>query len=226
MVFNEVEINNFRGIKHLLLPDLKQVNLLVGKNNCGKSTVLDAIFLLSGFSNPILNMRINQFRDYNSFTEDDIALNFYNMQTSNHIYIRGNIYDKIIRELKISPVVSQSKIVLSKNDIFSLTLSNKEADISTGLTMNFGYIDSHGEKKSDSATIRLNKKNEEKERIGSNHEKYKKAAGCSAGRAAVRICDGLCKQRRFKHGGRNAGDIFHGERGRDRGEYRQRPCGL
>lgn len=162
MVFNEVEINNFRGIKHLLLPDLKQVNLLVGKNNCGKSTVLDAIFLLSGFSNPILNMRINQFRDYNSFTEDDIVLNFYNMQTSNHIYIRGNINDKIIRELKISPVVSQSKIVLSKNDISSLTLSNKEADISTGLTMNFGYIDSHGEKKSDSATIRLNKKNEEK----------------------------------------------------------------
>lgn len=48
-------------------------------------------------------MRINQFRDYNSFTEDDIALNFYNMQTSNHIYIRGNINDKIIRELKISP---------------------------------------------------------------------------------------------------------------------------
>lgn len=70
-----------------------------------------------------------------------------------------------------------------------------------------------------------NKKNEEKERIGSNHEKYKKAAGCSAGRAAVRICDGLCKQQLFKHGGRNAGDVFHGERGRDRGEYRQGPCG-
>lgn len=28
-----------------------------------------------------------------------------------------------------------------------------------------------------------NKKNEEKERIGSNHEKYKKVAGCSAGRS-------------------------------------------
>ena len=71
-----------------------------------------------------------------------------------------------------------------------------------------------------------NKKNEEKERIGSNHEKYKKAAGCSAGRAAVRICDGLCKQQLFKHGGRNVGDVFHGERGRDRGEHRQGPCGL
>ena len=44
-----------------------------------------------------------------------------------------------------------------------------------------------------------NKKNEEKERIGLNHEKYKKAAGCSAGRAAVRICDGLCKQQLFKY---------------------------
>ena len=50
MVFNEVEINNFRGIKHLVLSDLRQINLLVGKNNCGKSTVLDGIFLLSGFS--------------------------------------------------------------------------------------------------------------------------------------------------------------------------------
>ena len=69
MVFNEVEINNFRGIKHLVLSDLRQINLLVGKNNCGKSTVLDGIFLLSGFSNPLLNLRINQFRDYNRFNE-------------------------------------------------------------------------------------------------------------------------------------------------------------
>ncbi|MCS2893162.1 ATP/GTP-binding protein [Parabacteroides faecis] len=155
MVFNEVEINNFRGIKHLLLPDLRQINLLVGKNNCGKSTVLDAIFLLSGFSNPVLNMRINQFRDYSSFTEEDIALNFYKMQTSNHIYIRGNINGKTIRELKISPVVSQSKIVLSKDDISGVALSNKETNIGSGLTMNFSYISSNGDKLDDSATITL-----------------------------------------------------------------------
>ena len=70
MIFKEVEINNFRGIKHLFLPNLKQVNLLVGKNNCGKSSVLDALFLLSGFSNPLLILRINQFRDYDSFAQE------------------------------------------------------------------------------------------------------------------------------------------------------------
>ena len=158
MVFNEVEINNFRGIKHLVLSDLRQINLLVGKNNCGKSTVLDGIFLLSGFSNPLLNLRINQFRDYNRFNEEDLALNFYNMISDNHIQISGNMMDGTIRELKITPIVSESQIVISKEDISTQALSNKEANISTGLTMNFSYTKADNEKKSDSAAIIITSK--------------------------------------------------------------------
>ncbi|MCR4828322.1 MAG: AAA family ATPase [Bacteroidales bacterium] len=36
-------INNFRGIEHLDMEDFARVNVLVGQNNCGKSTVLDTL---------------------------------------------------------------------------------------------------------------------------------------------------------------------------------------
>lgn len=40
-----ITITNFRGIKRGQLNDLKQVNILVGQNNSGKSTVLEALIM-------------------------------------------------------------------------------------------------------------------------------------------------------------------------------------
>lgn len=41
-------IKNFRSLAHFEVPKLGQVNLLVGKNNCGKSTVLEALRIYAG----------------------------------------------------------------------------------------------------------------------------------------------------------------------------------
>lgn len=41
-----IEINQFRGIKQLTVSDLSKINLLVGDNNSGKTTFLEAIQLL------------------------------------------------------------------------------------------------------------------------------------------------------------------------------------
>jgi len=43
-MLKSIEIENFRGIKHCKIEDLSLVNIFVGKNNSGKSTVLDAIY--------------------------------------------------------------------------------------------------------------------------------------------------------------------------------------
>ena len=42
MFLTEVHIKNFRGIEDLTLP-LDEICVLVGENNVGKSTILDAI---------------------------------------------------------------------------------------------------------------------------------------------------------------------------------------
>ena len=175
MVFNELEIENFRGAKHLILPNLKRINLLIGKNNCGKSTVLDALFLLSGFSNPLLSVRINQFRNYTDFKPEDIALNFYNMDLNNHIKIRGSMLDGAYRNLKITPIVSESKTVIAKENLSNHSLSNKEANVSTGLTMHFSYNKNTGEVKHDSSAIVISDKENKEELEIINSKEYKEA---------------------------------------------------
>ncbi len=45
-MLRRLEIKNFKGIKEGTLEGLAQVNLLVGRNNSGKSTILDALIML------------------------------------------------------------------------------------------------------------------------------------------------------------------------------------
>lgn len=46
-MYSKVRIQGFRRFEQLELPELKQVNLLVGLNNCGKTSVLEALAMLA-----------------------------------------------------------------------------------------------------------------------------------------------------------------------------------
>ena len=43
---NKIYVKEYRGLKELTIEDLKTINLVVGDNNCGKTSVLEAIQLL------------------------------------------------------------------------------------------------------------------------------------------------------------------------------------
>ena len=60
--FKNLEIKNFRGIGHLEINDLSRVNVFVGQNNSGKSSILEAIHLLAGMSNPDMPQNLNRIR--------------------------------------------------------------------------------------------------------------------------------------------------------------------
>lgn len=60
--FKSLKIENFRGIESLEINDLARINLFVGQNNTGKTTVLESAFLLAGVSNPELLIDINAHR--------------------------------------------------------------------------------------------------------------------------------------------------------------------
>ena len=55
-------IRGFRGFESYRLTDLTRVNLLVGKNNCGKTSVLEAIELLIYGGHPSVFLRANARR--------------------------------------------------------------------------------------------------------------------------------------------------------------------
>lgn len=60
--FKTLKIERFRGIQSLEIGDLERVNVFVGKNNCGKTTVLEAAFLLSSISDPHALIRMQNIR--------------------------------------------------------------------------------------------------------------------------------------------------------------------
>ena len=57
--FKNIDIKNFRGIEHLKIDDFARVNVFLGQNNSGKSSVLEALMLLMGMSNPDMPQQLN-----------------------------------------------------------------------------------------------------------------------------------------------------------------------
>ena len=64
-ILQRLTIKNFRGFDSLEIDGFSKINLFVGKNNSGKTSVLESIFLVIGMSNPMLPNTINQIRGLN-----------------------------------------------------------------------------------------------------------------------------------------------------------------
>jgi AAA15 family ATPase/GTPase len=57
-MFQAVKINGYRGLSRYEIGDLGRVNLLVGQNNSGKTSVLAALYLLGSDGDPVAFWRI------------------------------------------------------------------------------------------------------------------------------------------------------------------------
>ena len=137
-MFKKVDIHNFRGIRNASVENLGQVNLFWGKNNCGKSSLLDALFLVTGQSNPLLPVNINRMRDYRGVSEKDFGLNFYNFDTQNAINIVA--YNQEPRSLTITELQSSTSEVNIMSDSSDLSTTAQNRQYGYNLTFS-----SHGE---------------------------------------------------------------------------------
>lgn len=52
-MFRDLHITNFRGFREFHMEGLGRINLLVGPNNCGKTSVLEALDLLADYPDPV-----------------------------------------------------------------------------------------------------------------------------------------------------------------------------
>ena len=54
LILDSLEVENFRSFSHLLVPKIGRVNLITGKNNAGKSSLLEALWLYAERCSPSL----------------------------------------------------------------------------------------------------------------------------------------------------------------------------
>lgn len=89
VMLEKILIDNFRGITQIEIDDLQRINLLVGKNNSGKTSILEAIFLLTGAGNPELPLKINHFRGIRKIDEDFWRSLFNDFRADSYITLKG-----------------------------------------------------------------------------------------------------------------------------------------
>ena len=87
MLMDSFEVENFRSLKHLKLEKLARVNLLVGKNNSGKTSVLEAINTLSAIE--FGNWAIRFDRDIGP-EKADLRYFFYNFDDRERINLKAS----------------------------------------------------------------------------------------------------------------------------------------
>ena len=65
-MLNDFKIGSYRGLKELEINELKKVNVFVGPNNCGKTSILEAIILSGLFDNAelLVDALVARYHDF------------------------------------------------------------------------------------------------------------------------------------------------------------------
>src|SRR6266487_6548564 len=93
-MYSKLIIRNFRCFKKLEIEGLKRINLVTGFNDVGKTSCLEAFFLLIGGFNPQLPLRVNTLRGLETIganPQEQWGWLFYNHDVSHAIEILGTL---------------------------------------------------------------------------------------------------------------------------------------
>jgi len=136
------EVANFRCFDTFKIDSLNRINLITGVNNCGKTTLLEALFLHIGARNPTLSLIINGLRGLRvarESTENQWTSLFGHFRDSHPIKFIGTSAKGSHRSLKISIQPSSSALGGEKQ-------FQQETDLISGARqiIIFEFIDEEG----------------------------------------------------------------------------------
>jgi hypothetical protein len=128
-MYTSFEITNFRCFDHLKLDDLARVNLIAGKNNVGKTALLEALYLHCKAYDPEISLRLESSRgirlDFNQLSGTVWDALFYRMDNSQDIELRGTEPKSGWRSLRL-------QVVRRPEEMGKLGFELLEKDLSTG----------------------------------------------------------------------------------------------
>jgi len=128
-MFKSIQIKNLRAITELEIDNLGQVNLLVGQNNCGKTTLLEALFFIIGHTNPKLSISANAFRGLEFLSNEYWDSFFHNMETDSNIEISVVLREaEEKQELVMRPMIQkQTTVETVSSDVVSVGIQNGDS---------------------------------------------------------------------------------------------------
>jgi len=117
-----LNIESFRGIFDLVLEDLNHVNIIVGDNNSGKTSVLEALMFLRNprdFNNILRITRIREMNVRHLYVTSSLFENFINLFPRNVDDLRITINGKCRGEtVSVELLGKQSMELLSPDELF------------------------------------------------------------------------------------------------------------
>ncbi len=101
-MYKSFTARNFRCFDDLTIEPLGRINLVAGKNNVGKTALLEALWLHHGYHNPELGLRVNVFRGLEHFRKDEFLWDlFCNFDHERLIELSSRDSDGKSRSLRI-----------------------------------------------------------------------------------------------------------------------------
>ncbi len=100
-----LSIRGFRGIEHVELEELRQFNLIVGKNDVGKTSVLEAVMLISGAVPEVL-FRIQNLRKCVVEDTSDISLLLHRMDLDQQVDMSASTHRDQRRLTVATPIAT------------------------------------------------------------------------------------------------------------------------
>jgi AAA15 family ATPase/GTPase len=76
-MIQEFTIKEFRCFRDFTIKPLERINLIVGKNNVGKTALLEALWLYSGYFNPGLTLSIENFRGVEKLKSNELLWDLF-----------------------------------------------------------------------------------------------------------------------------------------------------
>lgn len=158
MLYRSFRAEGFRCFEDIELKDVERINLITGKNNVGKTALLEAVFIHSGLCNPSLVMTIDGIRGLGSkklelgpWTGTLWDFVFRNFDTSRKIVLTGHYGGGLVRTVRIRVIRKPDELRKISHRIRLAPEEPKERPISAPTSrevaqvLEFEYRDESGE---------------------------------------------------------------------------------
>jgi len=116
-MIREVSIDNFKGIKHCKIKDLAKVNLFIGKNSCGKSAIMEAMYFTGKeFLGANLPQCLQRRANRGNWSARELWYG-YDMSSDVNVKLTFSEQDQIGMRIRYGPEEDRVQIYLGSNTL-------------------------------------------------------------------------------------------------------------